>query len=207
MERKYDIFVSYAHVDNASLFEKQEGWVSQFIEGLRFYLNKIMGRAENYTLWMDYELRGNTPLTVDILESLENSKILLLMLSPGYIQSEWCMKELNSFIAKYGENTSRIFVIEQTFMTEKPSSLNDLLGYKFWTKDSSQKIRTLALPTPRKDEIEYYQKLNDVATQLSEQLLLLQDLIPTEGLTDPISTESTICVFIARCDDRNKTIA
>ena len=60
----YDIFISYAHVDNKPLPGVEHGWVTNFVEALKITLAKEMGRNDKFSLWMDYEkLRGNHALT------------------------------------------------------------------------------------------------------------------------------------------------
>ena len=45
------------------------------------------------------------------------------------------------------ENSGRIFVVEMDKM-EKLPGLNDIRGYKFWKRDDTDRIRTLAMPLP-----------------------------------------------------------
>ena len=85
---KHDIFVSYAHVDNEPIAGMDTRWVTNLITGLKPLLGKKLGRADAYSLWMDYELRGNEPITPHLLEQVQDAAILLLILSPGYLASE-----------------------------------------------------------------------------------------------------------------------
>src|SRR5262249_43311096 len=97
---KHDIFVSYAHVDNEPLAGPDTQWVTNLLAGLKPMLGQQLGRADAYSLWMDYELRGNEPATPDILRQLQDTVLLLLILSPGYLASEWCCRELRRFPRK-----------------------------------------------------------------------------------------------------------
>ena len=97
---KHDIFVSYAHVDNEPLAGPDTQWVTNLLAGLKPMLGQQLGRADAYSLWMDYELRGNEPATPDILRQLQDTTLLLLILSPGYLASEWCCRELRRFAEK-----------------------------------------------------------------------------------------------------------
>ena len=89
---KHDIFVSYAHVDNEPLAGADTRWVTNLVTGLQPLLGQKLGRADAYSLWMDYELRGNEPVTPDILSQLHETALLVLILSPGYLASEWCCR-------------------------------------------------------------------------------------------------------------------
>ena len=41
---EYDIFISYAHLDNATLTGQADGWIKQFHENLNLMLAKRFGR-------------------------------------------------------------------------------------------------------------------------------------------------------------------
>jgi hypothetical protein len=169
----HDIFVSYARVDNQPLPGTDKGWVTTLVNGLKNLLGQKLGRIDAYSLWMDYELRGNEPVTPDIAKQLENTAILLVILSPGYLASQWCRLELNRFLAKVGKNSGRVFVVERDEV-QWPDELSDLLGYKFWVKDAAGKSRTLATPKPNPHEVEYYQKLDELAHELNDKIKSLK---------------------------------
>ena len=101
MSEQYDIFVSYAHVDNACMPGETQGWVSALMATLEVYLQQKLGRRESYSIWRDPELPGNVPLTPEILDAVRHASILLLVLSPGYVASRWCMQELETFLVQH----------------------------------------------------------------------------------------------------------
>ena len=43
---EYDIFISYAHVDNLTVRPEEPGWVEQFHKHLEVQLTKHFGRVE-----------------------------------------------------------------------------------------------------------------------------------------------------------------
>jgi hypothetical protein len=201
---KYDIFVSYAHVDNELLPGAQTGWVTTLIDALNKLLAQKLGRADAYTLWMDYELRGNTSVTPAIYEQLDNSALLLLVFSPAYLASQWCRLELNTFVAKVGNDSGRIFMVEYQ-PAERIIELADLLGYRFWESDLAGKPRTLGIPKPNPDkEYHYYQKLDDLASELSDKL---QQLKAQAKSTEPndsiqsITVSPKVTLFLAEVTD------
>lgn len=167
---QHDIFVSYAQADNESLLPGESGWVSHLISGLKILLGKKLGHQEAFSLWMDHELRGNAVVTPQIYEQLTNSATFLIILSPAYLASQWCRLELNTFLAEQGKESGRLFIVEHD-RVERPPPLTDLLGYKFWRLDNTEQPRTLGLPKPSAEEIEYYQRLDDLARQLAEKLV------------------------------------
>ncbi len=170
---QHDIFVSYVRVDNKPPPGANKGWVTTLIDGLKNYLGQKLGNADAYSLWMDDELRGNGPVAPDIARQLENSAILLLILSPDYLASPWCRQEFSMFLANENKGPERVFIVERNFV-QRPEELSNLLGYKFWVKDNSGHSRILATPRPNPEEFEYYQKLDDLARQLSDKIKSLR---------------------------------
>ena len=99
---KHDIFVSYAHVDNEPLAGADTRWVTNLVTGLKPLLGQKLGRADAYSLWMDNTLRGNEPLTPAFSASARPA-IFVMILSPGYVASEWCCRELSTFTDRVGK--------------------------------------------------------------------------------------------------------
>jgi len=170
-----DVFISYAHLDNEPLFKDQEGWVSSFQFSLNARLGQLLGRKPR--IWRDIILQGNDRLSDEIVEKLRNTKVLLAVISPGYLQSRWCMKELREYIKAveagsglYIGNKSRIFKVVKTFVYHEahPDELRDLLGYEFFLKDDRGRPHEC---TPEREAV-YYQKylkeLENVAYDICE---------------------------------------
>ena len=65
----YDIFVSYAHVNDEPPPFVARGWVSTFVDTMKRYLVEELGRRDYLRLWMDYELRGNQSVTPEMIAS------------------------------------------------------------------------------------------------------------------------------------------
>ncbi len=171
---KHDIFVSYAYDDNYSPPDTDTGWVTTLLKKLKVYLKQKLGRGNKYSLCMeDCASPENDFITPDITEQVENSAILLLILSPAYLSSKRCVGEYETFIAKAVENRERIFIIERD-RAELPEKLRGLKLIKFWVTNESGQTCTLAVPKPNPQEIEYYQRINDVAANLADELKRLK---------------------------------
>jgi hypothetical protein len=69
---RYDVFVSYAHVDNVPLEGADKGWVTIFIKNLENYLARKLGR-NCASIWIDHNLAGNAPLTPEIMNALHET--------------------------------------------------------------------------------------------------------------------------------------
>ena len=166
---QHDIFVSYAHVDDQTYPGIEAGWVATLIAGLKVKLSQKLGRSDLFSLWKDEQLSPNKPLTPEILAALKQSATLVIILSPGYMASPWCQREMQTFwqeLAQRSNSDSRIFVVERDKLEidEKPKALEELLGYQFWLQDREGKApRILGDPIPDPHDRLYYDKLTDLS--------------------------------------------
>jgi archaellum component FlaC len=179
---KNDIFISYAHVDNERLPGADAGWVTTLVSALKKSLAQKLGRADSYSLWMDYQLRGHQPVNADIYEQLKGSAILVFILSTGYLASRWCLLEFYTFLSQIEQDSGRLFMVEYEPVKaeEKLPEVQKLLNYPFWQRDENTgEPRTLGIPKPHPDrDQEYYQQLNKLATELANKLKQLQAVAP-----------------------------
>lgn len=186
---KNDIFISYAHVDNERLPGADTGWVTTLVSALKKSLAQKLGRADSYSLWMDYQLRGNQPVNDDIYQQLKESAILVVILSTGYLASRWCLLEFHTFLSQVEQDSGRLFMVEYEPVKaeEQLPEVQKLLNYSFWQRDDhTGEPRTLGIPKlyPDRDQ-EYYQQLNKLATELANKLKQLQaEAPPIEEVQD-----------------------
>lgn len=85
-----EIFCSYAHSDNDA------GWVDEFCALLAKTFQKLTG--ERPSVFLDRE----SMMTSDLWESrirtaLQGSQVLVAVVSPSYVRSEWCRREWVDF--------------------------------------------------------------------------------------------------------------
>ena len=90
-----DVFLSYAHLDNQPLMEGQRGWISSFQATLEVLVGQQLGSQPN--VWRDPKLRGNHEFADELTERLTKVAALVSILSPRYVRSEWCTRELQEF--------------------------------------------------------------------------------------------------------------
>jgi len=166
----YDIFISYAHVDDEPLPGAAQGWVTTLVRGLKSKLAMELGRRDAYRLWMDYELRGNDAVTPAIHKILDGTGVLVLFLSKGYLASSWCREELKRFVERVGSNSTQIFVVALRPVDEMPDAISDLKTYPFWVADVAGQPRQLAVPEPDPTERIYYDLQEDLARDLARQI-------------------------------------
>lgn len=193
----HDLFVSYAHVDNVPLPGAQEGWITTLVTALKTMVTRKLGRPENFSLWMDPKLDGNEPLSAEIVRSVAEAATMLMIYSPAYRASEWCKREMNSFLKVAGGIGPRLFVVERD-REEREPEISDLRGYRFWVEDQiSGRTRTVGEPVPQPDERAYYDVLGDLAEDLTRELRRLRDANQAPKAPAPGAAGAGPSVFLA----------
>jgi hypothetical protein len=131
----HDVFVSYAHLDD----QGESAWVTNLVRHLDTEVRQRLG-TKDLRIWIDHSLDGNHPLTLDIMQAIRRSATLIVITSPSYIASEWCVRERNAFLgfARDCVAAGRIFIVRCRDIDPEamPPELCDLLGFKFWTQDT-----------------------------------------------------------------------
>ena len=191
---KNDIFISYAHVDNEQFPGADAGWVTTLISALKKSLAQKLGRADSYTLWMDYQLRGHQPVNSDIYVQLQESATLVFILSTGYLASKWCLLEFYTFLSQVNQDSGRLFMVEYEPVRaeEQLPEVKKLLNYPFWQRDDNTgEPHTFGIPKPHPDRDQgYYKQLNKLATELANKLKQLQaEAPPTEEVNDEFAEQ------------------
>jgi hypothetical protein len=108
----YDLFVSYAGVDNDPVPSAQSGWIDTFVRILTSGggLAGKLGRRDAFSYWVDKQsLRGNHEVNSHIPEQVKRSALLVVVLSPGYLASKFCQLELQTFIDSVGPGEGGAF--------------------------------------------------------------------------------------------------
>jgi hypothetical protein len=146
-----DIFISFAHLDN------KNGWVDAFHESLENWLG-ILGVSAR--IWRDGKLRGDDVFSDEILDQLKHSALLISIVSPNGMRSNWCEKERQRF-QQYAQasggfrigNAVRAFKVVMTPAEgDAHRMLFDTLGYEFFQKDLQTGRCEHFLPTETKFE-------------------------------------------------------
>ena len=201
---EHDVFVSYAHVDDEPEPGETTGWVTTLVSYLKHKLAQKLGRSDAFSLWMDHELLGHASLSRQITGTLERTATLVVILSPGYIASSWCQREASAFLshlAKRRESSSPIFVVRRDKIDgTEPEEFGDLTGYQFWVQDSlGTSTHILGTPRPNPSDMRYYDRLNDLASELAEHLKSLRD--PAQRGPQKVTPDERPTVFIAEPTD------
>ena len=142
---KNDLFISYTHIDNDPLIEGKPGWVDFFEDILRKRIRVRIGEEVN--IFRDKQLRHSGKFTDQLADQISNSAVFISILSPRYVESEYCRWELEQFCRLGGLNRI-IKVVKTAFETNdlEPaaqsvfSQIKDILEYRFYFLDESSKL-------------------------------------------------------------------
>jgi hypothetical protein len=94
---EYDIFISYAHVDNLTTPTETKGWITTFEEFLEVFLSRRVGEIGTVKIWRDPTLDGSQLFDTTIKNRIKESALFLAFTSTGYLTSDYCHHELEWF--------------------------------------------------------------------------------------------------------------
>jgi len=178
----HDLLISYAHLDNEAQLAGQEGWVSAFHRSLEVRVGQLLGKKPN--IWRNPKSNGDDALEESQVEHIPGSALLITVLSPRYVRSEWCARELDEFL-KSSENTGgrtvgdryRVFKVVKTPtpVDRHPAEIQPLLGYEFYRIDpETGRPRELDQIFGPEAQREYWARLDDLAHDIVELLETMQ---------------------------------
>ena len=181
---KTPIFISYAHLDNRPIPPEETGWISGFHQALQIRLSELVGY--DVEIWRDDNAVRNGDIWKIIEERLAKGGIVVSVLTPRYVSSESCLRELEA--ARRGgallvRDRSRIFKVVKTPCppgSGLPAELRDVLDYPFFAAEG------MSLD-PDLDRREYLKRLFDLAHDIREMIDLLK-----EGGNAPAAAKGTV---------------
>ncbi|MEC7201114.1 MAG: TIR domain-containing protein [Limisphaerales bacterium] len=194
-----DIFISYAHMDDQVLDEDQKGWITKFHRVLRVKLGQLMG--EPAKIWRDEKLSGTDVYDDKIVSEFKKAKVMISVLSPRYIKSEWCNRELNEFYEaaenesgiRVGEKSRLIKVVKTPFDTDQaaehlPKIFEAILGFDFFEQDpESGRIVEFDEAFGVKAKQNYYSRIYDLASEIADILKRMEGGSSSVPQTEPLA--------------------
>ena len=194
-----DIFVSYAHADNGIPHgtAADRGWVTALASNLNVGPNVLAKR-----FFIDHQLRPGDAFGDELLRKVEQSSLLLLLLSQNYIESQWCGKELEHFIRTHSSDSDKprdVFVVELApydSFDSVPDNIQLLrkrvINAKFWYQRSDAAAPSLAgYPSPLEcsqvGRERYWSVLDDLRSAVDHRLRELRHRAPHRGTMPPNS--------------------
>jgi hypothetical protein len=189
---EHDIFISYAHIDNESMYGSEHGWIALLHKRLEIRLAQLLGRESR--IWRDSRLTRTDPFPPDVLDQLSRAALLVSVLSPRYVNSDWCLRELNEFhklaVKSDPDTIGNRLRILKTIKTpieleEHPPVLQSVLGYEFYAYDrASDSFREFGYLDGEGRDPRYWDKLEAMAQaikKLIKQLMGQTDVFPTQS--------------------------
>jgi TIR domain len=208
-----DVFISYAHIDNQPLGDGEKGWVTRFHAILKPMLFGRMGRQVKF--WRDDKLQGNDIFSNEIVHRFKQSAVLVSIVTPRYLKSEWCTKEAHEFCRSAQEtgglevdNKSRVFKVLKLPVAHElsealPPPMRELLGYEFYAVEGG-----VALELGSEYGEKYVQLLNKNTARLAAEIKVLLETKEAEanastaddrnGRNEP-RVPSKPAVYLAEC--------
>jgi hypothetical protein len=183
MNFEQTLFISYAHIDDQPLDPGQKGWVTRFHGTLKAILSMRMGREVK--IWRDEKLTGNDVFSSEIVAQFKQSAVLLSVITPRYLNSEWCTREAREFCEtaeRTGRlmigNKSRLFKVIKTPVDDQmgdglPAQMKDLLGFDFFAYKDGAPLELDPDYGPEYSQL-YKQKVAVLAQDISQLLKTLQ---------------------------------
>ena len=118
-------------------------------------------------------------------------KVLVSIVSPRYLKSEWCRRELQEFHKVATEqggvrvgNKSRIFKVVKTPvpLDEHPAEFQSALGYNFYHADETGRFREFKLSESSPTYNQFLHTFEDLAQDLEKLLKMLDNGgLPTDS--------------------------
>jgi Domain of unknown function (DUF4062) len=190
-----DAFISYAHMDDVELIEGHKGWVANLHRALAVRVGQLLG--EQPQIWRDPKLQGNDLFAETLIQRLRRVAVLISVVSPRYVRSEWTRRELTEFwnaAEQQGgirfRDRARIFKVLKTPVPLEmlPPELQAVLGYEFFKVDpDTGRVRELDEAFGADAQRDFWFKLDDLAQDVC---CLLQCMRAASGPLDRAATGS-----------------
>jgi hypothetical protein len=214
----YDIFISYAHVDNAPTSWENLGWIEKFYKDLETLLTRRIGRPGVIKIWWDSKkLDGSVVFDDSIQKGIQQSAIMICLNSPSYKSSTYCKQELELFYNKAQQDKFGLKVADRSRIlnvllynipySDWPSELGGTTGFAFHdAKDEEDFGDPLDASSP-----EFKNKLQD----LRDAIIKIINAFPKEeqniATQDDEKEDQTIIkegftIYMAEVPDSLRTI-
>jgi len=214
------VFISYAHIDNEPLTPNQQGWISRFHASLSAMLSMRLGRKAE--IWRDVKLTGNDIFADEIIQQFPKTELLISILTPRYVESEWCTREVKEF-CKSAETTGGVLVDNKSRVLKVikipvdnenalPEVMKLALGYPFFIFDEQQTPLELDPAYGEEFNQKFNLKMAKLAFDVAELIKKMETQSPAAAAPSAAPAKDKPAVFMADCsidhrEDREAIIA
>lgn len=215
---EHDVFISYACAENEIPAGASDGWVTVFVRTLKQELAKTsLGKRVGVRVWWDEKSIDRTEdLQKQLIATLPRVRTMIVLLSPAYMESDWCRQEREAFISAMSGRPlgdKRVFLIDlgKVDPKERPEAFRGPLGFKFYDQDG----RKFGHPLPNvkfERHLAFFDAVPSIAEELAKRLEELgvgtemQHRVDDGPPPDPIAT-----VYLAETtedlDDQRREVA
>jgi TIR domain len=132
---EYDAFVSYSHgVRSADGDAPLKDWTLGLISKLETDIRTVDPEFDDLLVWRDERIDRSIHLTDELRAKVTQSGILIIVMSPRYLLSNWCMDELEWFrqqVKDRSRDQGRVFIVRAipTVESKWPDFLRDERGH------------------------------------------------------------------------------
>ncbi|MFQ5605256.1 MAG: hypothetical protein ACE5HS_18480 [bacterium] len=169
---EFDLFISYAHVDNLADDDGARGWVEQFCNHLNIKLTKRFGREGLVNIWWDSALDGSQLFDKTIQDKIKGAALFLSLHSVGYRESDYCQNELKWFFQKANQESFRLKI------GDRYRIINVLLNNIHHDQWPAEYSRTSGFPFhDAKNETDFGEPTQPGSQEFKQQLRALVDAI------------------------------
>jgi hypothetical protein len=186
-----DIFISYAHIDDRPL-DDVKGWVTTLHERLNDRLAMLVG--SELKIWWDQREQANQYLIGMIGERISNTRLLISIVTPRYLNSDWCRAEVAEFCRRTDQtggitigNQPRVFKVIKTPANPEHDmdELRELLSFDFFEIDPNGSPREFRQEVGANKDLKYWARFEDLAQAIKRAIESSQpqeEPTPTEDL-------------------------
>lgn len=190
-----DVLLNYAAIDDYPLQEGKSGWVSQLHRNLEVRMEQLSGEKVHIARLPEDAI--SPAIEADLLRHVPHAKAMISVVSPPFINSEVCRREVEQFWqgaertgGRYIEDKSRLLKVLKTAVSEQqmPRQLFDifspLFGFEFFELDpDSGRVREFDETFGPVLKQRFFERVYDLAYDGCQVLSLLKQVRSREGST------------------------
>ena len=173
------IFLSYAHDDDLILSPdpNEPGFVSFLDQQLRLKLRDLGVRQAS--VWRDRRRISQGDQFADIIDDgLSHAELLVVVMSPNWMQRPYCRKELETFLslrkaAGVANPATRMLVVGKGYVDRiaRPPELQGQEGFLFYSRDDENDVSAVTPFFNRgKCNDRFYAELDELAGGLQKRV-------------------------------------
>lgn len=195
-----DVLLNFAPVDDQPIYDGRQGWVSQLYRHLSVRMEQLSG--ERIKLARHPGFTGQHDTDLELQRHLAKVKAMVSVVSPPFVKSEGCVRELQEFCTNaeesgglWIENKPRVFKVLKTPIApgEIPGDVSDLFtrlfAFEFFEQDPvTGRIREFDEAFGETLRQRFHERLYDLAYEVCQVLRILKQL--QSDVADPAKAPS-----------------